>query len=119
VNQVALKCLPEAVEDQEYVHWYVDQVKSSRSQLEEELRALEIEYWPSHANFVLARIGDPTRAFVEGMKQQGVLVRDRSSDFGCKGCVRISVGTKEHTARLIEALRLVWSEIAVARETAV
>jgi histidinol-phosphate aminotransferase len=119
VNQVALKCLPDAVEDQEYVNWYVDQVKSGRSQLEKELRALEIEYWPSHANFVLARIGDPTRAFVKGMKQQGVLVRDRSSDFGCKGWVRISVGTKEHTARLIEALRLVWSEIAVRRETAV
>jgi histidinol-phosphate aminotransferase len=68
---------------------------------------------------VLARIGDPTRAFVKGMKQQGVLVRDRSSDFGCEGWVRISVGTKEDTARLIEALRLVSSEIAVARETAV
>jgi histidinol-phosphate aminotransferase len=53
------------------------------------------------------------------MKEQGVLVRDRSSDFGCKGWVRISVGTKEDTARLIEALRLVSSEIAVARETAV
>lgn len=119
VNQVALKCLPDALEDQEYLHWYVDQVKSSRDRLEEELRALEVQYWPSHANFVLAHIGDPTRTFVEAMKQQGVLVRDRSSDFGCAGCVRIGVGTQERTARLVEALRVVWSEIAVARETAV
>jgi histidinol-phosphate aminotransferase len=32
-------------------------------------------------------------------------VRDRSSDPGCDGCVRITVGTDEQMDRLIPALR--------------
>jgi histidinol-phosphate aminotransferase len=111
VNQAALKCLPEALEDHAYVNWYVQQVKQSRAQLEQELRALGIHYWPSHANFLLTRVGDLKDAFVKGMKQRGILVRDRSSDYGCEGCVRITVGTPEQTATLIEALRAVCHEI--------
>jgi len=47
-------------------------------------------FWPSQANFVLARIGRSHAEFVQGMRAHGILVRDRSSDFGCEGCVRIT-----------------------------
>ena len=33
------------------------------------------------------------------MRDRGVLVRDRSNDPGCDGCVRITIGTREHTAQ--------------------
>src|SRR5450432_1196484 len=82
VNGVALECLPLA--DQEYVRQYVAEVQSSRKQLEEEFRVLGIPFWPSRANFVLARIGSNHADFVRGMKARGILVRDRSSDFGCE-----------------------------------
>jgi histidinol-phosphate aminotransferase len=116
VNQVALKCLPEALADQRYVNWYVEQAKQSRKQLEQELRSIQIQYWSSYANFVLARIGERKDAFVQAMKDRGILVRDRSADHGCEGCVRITAGTTEQTARLIEVLRTVWREIGTARE---
>jgi len=35
-------------------------------------------------------IGPKHRAFVEAMRSRGVLVRDRSADPGCDGCVRIT-----------------------------
>jgi histidinol-phosphate aminotransferase len=116
VNQVALKCLPEALADQDYVNWYAQEVKNSRESLEQELRALHIPYWTSHANFVLTRLGDRKNAFVQGMRQRGILVRDRSSDPGCEGCVRITVGTTQQTLRLLESLRDVLQEIETARE---
>jgi histidinol-phosphate aminotransferase len=116
VNQAALKCLPEALNDQDYLVWYVEQVKQSRTMLEDELRALHIHYWPSHANFILARFGTLKHAFVRSMKRQGILLRDRSSDPGCDGCVRITLGTTEQTTRLLRALRVAFSEVELSPE---
>jgi histidinol-phosphate aminotransferase len=38
------------------------------------------------------------------MRAAGVLVRDRSSDPGCDGRVRITIGTREQMRQAIEAL---------------
>jgi histidinol-phosphate aminotransferase len=111
VNGVALACLPTALADQEYVRRYVDEVKWSRSRVEEEFRTLGIPFWPSQANFVLGRIGSSHAEFVRGMRTRGILVRDRSSDYGCDGCVRITAGWKEHTERLLGALHETLKEI--------
>lgn len=116
VNQVALMCLPEALADQAYLRWYVDEVKQGRLLLERELEALNIRYCPSHANFVLAGFGRNKDAFVQGMKDRGILVRDRSSDPGCQGWVRITLGNLQQTHRLLEALREVVPEITASPE---
>jgi len=111
VNGVALACLPAALADQEYVRRYAAEVQWSRNRLEEEFRILGIPFWPSQANFVLARIGPSHADFVQGMKARGILVRDRSSDFGCEGCVRITAGWRAHTERLLGALHETLKEI--------
>jgi histidinol-phosphate aminotransferase len=116
VNQIALTCLPDALADQEYVNWYAEEVKQSRTLLEQALRALHVPYWSSHANFVLARFGDRKDVFVQGMRKRGILVRDRSSDPGCEGCVRITVGTTKQTAEVLDAIRTVLEEIQAERE---
>lgn len=105
VNAAALAILPEALQDQEYVGRYVAQVLSNRERLQEELGNLGLHYWPSHANFVLVRIGPAHAEFVQDLRDRGILVRDRHTDPGCEGCVRLTVGSDEHTATLIGALR--------------
>jgi histidinol-phosphate aminotransferase len=105
VNAVALAVLPTALEDQEYVGRYVAEVRGNRERLQRELGNLGLHYWPSHANFVLVRIGPAHEEFVRALRDRGILVRDRSSDPGCQGCVRLTVGTDEHTQTLISALR--------------
>jgi histidinol-phosphate aminotransferase len=105
VNAAALEVLPEALRDQEYVARYVAQVRSNREKLQLELGRLGLRYWPSHANFVLVRIGTGHAEFVRALRERGILVRDRNSDPGCEGCVRLTVGTDEHTQVLINALR--------------
>jgi len=111
VNGIALACLPAALADQDYVRQYVAEVRSSRDRLQEEFRALEIPFWPSQANFVLVRIGSSHADFVRVMKARGILVRERSSDWGCEGCVRITAGWQAHTDRLLAAVREVLKEI--------
>jgi histidinol-phosphate aminotransferase len=108
VNAVALAVLPEALRDQEYVDRYVAEVRRARAVLEKELESLGLQYWPSRANFVLARIGSSHKEFVQGLRTHGILVRDRSADPGCEGCVRFTVGTVEHTQTLVAAMRNVF-----------
>jgi histidinol-phosphate aminotransferase len=116
VNAVALAVLPEALHDQEYVAHYVGQVIRNRERLQDELQHLELQFWPSHANFVLVRVGEAHAAFVQSMRRRGILVRDRHSDPGCEGCVRLTVGTDEHLETLITALREVVAELRLRPE---
>jgi histidinol-phosphate aminotransferase len=111
VNGVALACLPKALADQDYVGRYVDQVRKGRAELQQELGERGIRYWPSQANFVLASFGSLKTALMRSMRARGILVRDRSRDYGCEGCVRITLGTAEQTARLLRALREALAEI--------
>ncbi len=111
VNALALTCLPAALEDQAYVDWYVKEVLSSREELYTALTRLGVKYWPSEANFVLTKIGAKHKAFSVAMHNRGVLVRDRSSDPGCDSCVRITVGTREHTSAGIQAMEASLAEI--------
>lgn len=60
---------------------------------------------------MLARIGPLHAEFVKGMKSRGILVRDRSSDWGCEGCVRITSGWQAHTDPLLTALHETLKEI--------
>jgi histidinol-phosphate aminotransferase len=105
LNAVALAVLPEALSDQEYVANYVVEVRRGRGLLEQELKALGLHYWPSRANFVLVRVGAAHAEFIQALRVRGILVRDRNSDQGCEGCVRLTVGSDEHTRTLIGALR--------------
>jgi histidinol-phosphate aminotransferase len=116
VNSVALAVLPEALGDQTYVERYTAQVRHNREVLQQELGSLALHYWPSHANFVLVRIGEAHAKFVETLRAGGILVRDRNSDPGCDGCVRLTVGSDQHARTLISALYEVVEELGLGRE---
>jgi len=116
VNSVALTCLPEALADTGYVDQYVSEVCEGRERLQCELQKLGIPFWPSRANFVLIRMGEANKAFIRAMREHGILVRDRSRDPGCEGCVRITLGSREQTDRLLYVLRDVLQEIGVFRQ---
>lgn len=118
LNSVALKCLPTALSDSNYIEQYVSQVRAGRELLEQEYRALGIVSWSSQANFVLAQFGESKSAVISAMRKRGILVRDRSRDYGCQGCVRITLGTTEHTNRLLAALRETLEEIGMTEALA-
>lgn len=116
VNAIALAVLPEALRDQEFVSDYAAEVRQGRELLEQELHTLGLQYWPSHANFVLVRVGPSHAEFVQALRAGGILVRDRNSDPGCHGCVRLTVGSLAHTRTLIRALRDVVGNLRHADE---
>ena len=111
VNGVALAVLPDALADEAYIAWYVEQVRSGRERIFSALRELGVRTWPSAANFVLMDIGPRHKELCAAMRARGVLLRDRSADPGCSGYVRITVGVEDHVTRGIAALRESLAEI--------
>jgi len=68
---------------------------------------LGITYIPSCANFVLGRFGSRALEVRDKLRDQAILVRDRS--YEAAGCVRITAGTREQTRRLLTALEEIWN----------
>ena len=104
VNSLALACLPPALEDATYLNWYVSEVLAARVEFEAALDREGVRRWPSRANFVLVEIGAQHAEFSRVMRAAGVLVRDRSTDPGCDGRVRITIGTREQMQKAAVAL---------------
>jgi histidinol-phosphate aminotransferase len=104
LNVAAAVALPAAFEDLDYYEWYLTEVRESRQLLCLALDRLGIKYWPSAANFVLARFGADLERVIAGLAERQVAVRDRSGDPGCEGCARITTGVLQHTERCVEAL---------------
>jgi histidinol-phosphate aminotransferase len=95
-----------ALRDREYLEWYRGQVTESRELLYAACERLSLPYWKSAGNFVLIKVeraGRPEE-IVQAFADRGILVRDRSRDPGCRGCIRITAGLVRHTEIAIEAL---------------
>jgi histidinol-phosphate aminotransferase len=106
INVLAATVLAAALDDQEHVAWYRRQVTASRELLYAACDRLGLRCWRSEANFVLVRVGTTAeaRAVVDGLAARRIFVRDRSTQPGCAGCVRITAGVIEHTQACIAAL---------------
>ncbi len=110
INVCAAVGLAAALDDRRYVEDYAAQVAESRRLIYEMCGRLQLEHWPSAANFVLVRIGDRAAALVTALGRRGIFVRDRSREPGCAGCVRVTAGIVEHTKACVAAIEEVLCE---------
>ena len=60
--------------------------------------------FPSDANFLLARFRPDATAVYEYLLSRGIVVRNRTSQPGCAGCLRLTVGTAAENEALVAAL---------------
>jgi histidinol-phosphate aminotransferase len=108
LNIFATVALPVALGDRQYREWYVAQVAESRRMLSDACARLGFPVSRSVANFMLVNAGARARWLVEALAARHVFVRDRSSDPGCAGCIRMTTGLVADTERLITAIEEVW-----------
>ena len=111
VSTAALAAAVAAAGNQGATDRYVAEVIRARAFLEAGLDRLGIRRFPSGGNFVLVDVGSHATALVAGLARRGILVRDRRSDFGHAGYVRITVGTAPQTRRLVSALEALWRRV--------
>lgn len=106
VNALAALAAQAAIEDGEYIQSYVEEVLAARELLYRGFDERNIPYYKSEANFVLFRAGDRAIEIRDYLRDQGVLVRDRSYEL--PGCVRVTAGTREQVRRFFEVLEEMW-----------
>jgi len=100
-QQAALDALRQKAQQQQEVRTILGQ----RALVQQYLASLEFvqRIYPSSANFILAKVDDP-RATYQYLMERGIIVRDRSRQPGCEGCLRFTVGTPEENEKLFKAL---------------
>jgi histidinol-phosphate aminotransferase len=86
-----------------------------RNLLQSAFLGMDLEFVPSHANFVLVRVGDGKKVF-EALLRRGIIVRAMGS-YGLPGWIRVSVGTMPQNEAFLSALRELDREGVVDRGT--
>jgi len=104
VNIAAVVAVQAALADRDHLATYLQQVEESKRLLYAACQRLGLGYTPSAANFVLVNAGDRLTALLEGAREKGIYLRNRSSEPGCAGSFRVATGIVAHTTRLIEVL---------------
>ena len=99
-QETVLKALP----NKGKVDELIKKIKEERTFLKQELEKLPdvLKIHPSDANFLLVQVPDANR-FYEGLIEEKVIVRNRSTVLHCEGCLRITVGTRDETLALLQA----------------
>ena len=87
--------------------------QEGRDFLQSEFLEMNLEFVPSHANFVLVRVGDGKKVF-DGLLRRGLIVRAMGS-YGLPEWIRVSVGTMPQNRAFIAALRELDAEGMVDR----
>jgi len=104
VNVAAVAAVQAALQDLGHVQRYLLEVEQSKALLYDACDRLGLKYWKSSANFVLVRAGDRLDAVLNAAAAHKIYLRDRSSEPGCEGCLRVATGVVEHTRKFIDVL---------------
>jgi len=104
VNLLAQVAALAALDDVEHVRKTRANNFAGLDFFEREFHELKLEFVPSHANFVLVRVGDGQMVF-EAMQKQGVIVRPMGG-YQLPEWIRISIGTPQENERCLGALKM-------------
>ncbi len=102
VNALAQAAALAALADTAYVDESRALNTAGRAALEEGFRRLGLAFVPSHANFVLVKVGDAGRVY-QRLLEQGVIVRP-VANYALPEWLRVTVGIAAENRRLLDAL---------------
>ncbi|MEO9533193.1 MAG: histidinol-phosphate transaminase [Crocinitomicaceae bacterium] len=106
VNGASQSLALKALENEAELNLQIQQILNERAWLEDELNKISIvqTVYPSEANFLLVKVDNANKLY-EYLCANGVVVRNRTNQYGCVNCLRLSVGTPEENKELINRLK--------------
>jgi histidinol-phosphate aminotransferase len=103
LNSYSQALAAEALKDGKQMRAHIGAITGERKGLMRGLDETEgVTAYPSEANFILFRVGDPGKVY-KGLLKRGVLVRNM--DGVVKGCLRVTVGTERENKIFLKALK--------------
>ena len=109
INSLTQEKAVEMLERPELISRQIEILKEEKDKLEKALKTIdEVKHiYPSDANFLLVEFEDAKGTYQE-LLEKGIVLRDRSSQVA--NTLRITIGTPEENARLVQALKNVAAE---------
>ncbi|MEJ2105590.1 MAG: histidinol-phosphate transaminase, partial [Ignavibacteriaceae bacterium] len=106
VNSLTRFALQKAFENLDLKEKFVNGILKERERLKNQLESLPgvINIFDSDANYLLMKCENP-KEVQRKLAEEGVIVRDRSTQPKLEGCLRISIGNEEENDVLWEAIR--------------
>ena len=102
LNAMAQAAALAALDDDKHLYRTREISKAGLKYFESEFEKLGIEFVPSHANFILARVGDGQQTFLD-LQKCGIITRPMGG-YQLPEWIRITVGTAEQNERCLNAL---------------
>jgi histidinol-phosphate aminotransferase len=104
VNLLAQMAAAAALEDEEHRAMTARLNEDGKRYLYGELAGLGLSFVPSEANFILLHVGPHASQVMEGLMQEGIVVRGMAG-YGLEEYLRVTIGLPEENKRFVEALK--------------
>lgn len=105
LSQAAQSYLYTALDRHKAIKQRIELIRTERRRVAHQLNQLPhvLKVHPSDANFLLVQFHDPQHTY-RHLLSRGIVVRDRSNQPLCQGCLRITIGTPAENDQLLQAL---------------
>ncbi|MGM0432304.1 MAG: histidinol-phosphate transaminase [Spirochaetota bacterium] len=106
ISGPAQEAAKQALSQREQVQETVTRIVDSRDELAAAVEKLSYvkRVYPSSANFILLKTTNADE-LCSLLRDQGIIIRNRTTQPLCKGCVRITIGSTQENHRLLEAMK--------------
>ena len=104
-STIAQKIAVIALQDQDHVNMVVKENKKNKKWFEEELKKLNIKFFPSYANFSFLKLSEnDAKKISDTLLKNGIIIRQLDS-YNLPHCLRITIGTMVDMQKTIEVLK--------------
>lgn len=104
INSLTQQIAVQRLDELDIIMDLVKEIKINRQILAEALSDLEVveEVFAFDGNFIMVKVAEPDH-YYQQLVQQGIVVRNRSYEHNCNGCLRITIGSPEENQKILEA----------------
>jgi len=106
INSSTIRQASAALDKVDEMKQMVTQLTEYKGQLAQKIGWMDMveKVYPSDTNYLLVKFKDAAGVYSH-LKGNGIIVRDRSSQPGCSGCLRITVGNEQENEILLTTLQ--------------
>jgi histidinol-phosphate aminotransferase len=106
INKASQELVLEALAQTAQVNDWIKETVAQKEWLAKELATFSFvkKVFPSDANFLLVRVEDANKLY-DHLALNGVIVRNRSKEYMCENCLRITIGTPVEDQKLINLFK--------------
>ncbi|TFG00718.1 MAG: histidinol-phosphate transaminase [Promethearchaeota archaeon] len=110
VNNLAVMAALAALNDIQYVDNFSEMIRKNRNFVKNELENLGLQVYPSKTNFLITNFEDACNYVYNKLRDREILVRNRTDYPLLENCLRLGIGTRKQSEKLIQAIKSILSE---------